>query len=82
MANGDREIKLGKPITYRIRVRGELDLEWSDWLKADSLIVASGFTIIIGVFKDQPALHSMLGKLRDLGVPLISICPVYTEENN
>ena len=79
MDSRNREILLGKSMTYRISVRGELDLEWSDWLKAESFTVDSGVTTIIGVFKDQPALHSLLGRLRDLGIPLISVCQLHTD---
>ena len=70
----------GQRKIYRIRVQGELDLEWSDWLDAESISIDNGVTAIVGIFTDQPALHSLLSKLRDLGVPLLSVCQVPTEE--
>ena len=76
MDHHDIEVKLGQPVTYRIKVLGELDITWSDWLSAESLSVGQGVTVIAGTFEDQVALHSLLEKIRNLGVPLLSVCPV------
>ena len=60
---------------YRIRVRGSLDGDWSDWF--DDLTVTSdagdGNTTISGPIPDQAALHGLLAKIRDLGLPLLSV---------
>ena len=80
MGKSKTRMGLGQPVRYRVRIRGELDLEWSDWLSAERIFSDNGYTIIIGLFTDQTALHSLLGKLRDLGVPLVSVCQMNTED--
>jgi hypothetical protein len=59
---------------YEIRVRGNLDRHWSGWF--DGLQVSSdapGQTLITGPIVDQAALHGLLAKVRDLGLPLLSV---------
>jgi hypothetical protein len=59
---------------YEIRVQGVLDSGWSAWF--DGLHITSeptGVTVIAGVVTDQAALHGLLTKIRDLGLPLVSI---------
>ena len=59
---------------YEIRVRGHLDARWSAWFDGLSLTNESdGTTVIHGPVVDQAALHGLLQKLRDAGMPLISI---------
>jgi hypothetical protein len=60
--------------TYEIRLRGELDPQWSSWF--DGLHVESarpGETVIVGPVADQAALHGLLARVRDLGMPLLSV---------
>lgn len=60
--------------TYCIRVRGRLGPEWADWFEGLSLSNAeSGETRLQGPLADQAALHGVLTKLRDLGLPLIAV---------
>ena len=61
------------PARYEIRVEGALGEEWSAWF--DGLRIASegGETVISGVIADQPALHGLLNRVRDLGICLISV---------
>jgi len=58
-----------------IRVEGVLDERWSGWF--DGLQIASqpssGVTVIAGQVADQAALHGLLAKIRDLGLPLLSV---------
>jgi hypothetical protein len=62
---------------YEIRVQGHLDARWADWFDGLSLgHVSDGTTAIDGLVADQAALHGLLQKLRDLGVPLISVARV------
>ena len=59
---------------YEIRVQGVLDDRWSAWF--DGLRVSSdqaGHTTIAGPVPDQAALHGLLAKVRDLGLPLLSV---------
>ena len=66
---------------YQIRVKGHLDEHWSDWLEGLSLThLESGETLLSGPLADQAALHGVLHKLENLGVPLIAVCRVSSEE--
>jgi hypothetical protein len=59
---------------YEIRVRGLLDESWSEWL--DGLTIEyqpQGETLLAGPVRDQAALHGLLGKIRDLGLLLVSL---------
>ena len=59
---------------YEIRIKGHLDARWSDWFDALSFTHASdGTTIIHGLVADQAALHGLLAKVRDLGLPLVAV---------
>ena len=62
------------PGRYEIRVKGHLDTRWAAWF--DGLAIAhgsDGTTIFSGLVADQAALHGLLQKIRDLGLPLISV---------
>ena len=64
---------------YEIRVRGHLDQRWTGWFDGMSLSrPADGSTVIAGVV-DQAALHGLLQRLRDLGLPLISLTSFDTD---
>jgi hypothetical protein len=59
---------------YEIRVKGNLDLKWSDWFDGFSITPVDGDeTLLIGSVADQAALHGMLHKIRDLGLPLVTV---------
>ena len=60
--------------TYEIRLEGRLDARWEAWFDGLSLTHASdGTTLIQGEIADQAALHGLLQKVRDLGLPLVSV---------
>lgn len=62
---------------YEIRVQGHLDSRWSAWLEGLSLSAENdGITVIRGSIADQSALHGLLQRLRDIGLPLISVTTV------
>ena len=66
---------------YQIKVRGILDGKWSDWF--DGLAITplpSGVTLITGPVADQAALHGVLNKIRDIGLPLLAVNRVGIEE--
>jgi hypothetical protein len=59
---------------YRVTVKGHLDNTWSEWF--DDLGITTtdnGDTILTGPVVDQTALHGVLMKIRDLGLPLLSV---------
>ncbi|GAB91758.1 hypothetical protein [Gordonia rhizosphera] len=61
---------------YEIRVAGHLDNHWEAWFDGLSITSApDGTTCLHGAIADQAALHGLLQKLRDLGIPLISLTP-------
>jgi hypothetical protein len=62
------------PARYEVRLKGHLDSRWAAWFDGLSLTNESdGTTIICGPVADQAALHGLLQKVRDLGLPLISV---------
>ena len=70
-----REIN-SEPTTYQIRIKGHLGPEWSDWFGGlDISLDGNGDTLLTGPVVDQAALHGLLRKVRDLGMPLVSISP-------
>jgi hypothetical protein len=63
-----------EPARYELRVQGVLDNRWSAWF--EGLRIASdqrGQTTITGPVADQAALHGLLAKVRDLGLPLLAV---------
>jgi len=68
-----------QPIVYQIRVKSHLSPDWKNWF--DGLTIAieeNGDTLLTGPVIDQAALYGLLKKVRDLGMPLISVNPVET----
>ena len=67
--------------TYRIHVGGHVDDRWSDWF--DGLVIerrADGTTELLGPVVDQAALHGVIARIRDLGLPLIAVEGVTASE--
>jgi hypothetical protein len=63
-----------KPTIYRIRVKGNLERRWSDWFDGFTITPQPGDeTLLVGPVADQPALHGLLSKIRDLGLPLLLV---------
>ncbi len=59
---------------YEIRVQGRLGLEWSEWFEGLTINQQpNGDSILAGPVPDQAALHGILIKIRDLGLPLLSV---------
>jgi hypothetical protein len=65
------------PGFYEIRLKGHLDDRWSDWFEGLTITLEdNGDTLLTGQVIDQAALHGLLKKVRDLGLPLVSVSPV------
>ena len=59
---------------YQIRVKGNLDRKWSDWFDGLTIMPqADDETLLTGPVADQAALHGLLAKIRDLGLPLLFV---------
>ncbi|MBN2389080.1 MAG: hypothetical protein JXR84_00055 [Anaerolineae bacterium] len=69
-----KERTSNKPALYEIRVKGNLDPQWADWFDGFTLTAQENDeTLLTGQVADQPALHGLLARIRDLGLPLLSV---------
>ena len=65
--------KSDRPMIYQIRIKGHLGPRWSGWFEGLAITQQEGGeTLLTGPVSDQAALHGLLRKVRDLGMPLIS----------
>ena len=63
----------GQPAVYQIRIQGHLGPQWTEWFGGLTITLEeSGDTLLTGPVVDQAALHGLLKKVSDLGMPLIS----------
>jgi hypothetical protein len=61
-------------VVYQIRVTGHLGREWTDWFEGLTITrEGNGETLLTGPVSDQAALHGLLRKVRDLGLPLLAV---------
>ena len=68
---------------YEICVKGHLDSRWSDWFEEfDIALTDNGETRLSGPVLDQAALYGVLIKVRDLGLPLVSVMPAPPKSSN
>lgn len=70
MTNGRQ---FDKPSIYRIKLKGGLDEKWADWFDALTVVQQKDETFLTGLVHDQAALHGLLARIRDLGLPLLLV---------
>ena len=78
-----REQDAGQPMVYQIRIKGHLGQRWLAWF--DGLTITrdpDGNTLLAGPVIDQAALHGLLKKIRDLGMPLLSVNSIGSGTHN
>ena len=72
-----------QPIVYQVRMEGHLGRQWTDWFGGLTITLEdNGDTLLTGPVVDQAALHGLLKKVRDLGMPLVSVVRVKSSEPN
>ena len=75
--NHDSTIHADQTPIYQIRLKGHLGREWAEWFGGMAVApTEDGDTLLSGPVEDQAALHGLLKKVRDLGLPLISVSPL------
>ena len=81
MANKQNNTKSPNSImVYQIKIKGHLDQQWAAWFEGLAIHQThNGETILIGPVQDQAALHGLLRKIRDLGLPLIAVSQMPTD---
>ena len=73
----NRTADTSQPTVYQIRVKGHLGSQWKDWFGGLTVTLEdNGETLLTGPVADQAALHGLLRKMRDLGMPLVSVVSV------
>jgi hypothetical protein len=66
-----------QPMVYQIRIEGHLGPQWTDWFGGLTITLENnGDTLLTGPVVDQAALHGILRKVRDLGLPLLTVSRV------
>jgi hypothetical protein len=81
--NSDPTTNPSQPVIYQIRINGHLGREWTDWFEGLTITLEEdGDTLLTGPVVDQAALHGLLKKVRDLGLPLISVIQVQLNETH
>lgn len=72
-----------QPPVYQIRVEGHLGQQWADWFEGLTItLVEDGDTLLTGSVVDQAALYGLLKKVRDIGLPLVSVNRVQIDETD
>ncbi len=82
MNNGEQIIP-DSPMIYQIRIEGHLGARWVDWFEGLTITLEEdGKTLLSGPVLDQSALYGLLKKVRDLGMPLVSLIRIQPNKEN
>ena len=78
LKNTDEHLKRSQPAKYRIKIQGKYNEIWSDWMDDLEINVIrqekrATITVLTGIVRDQAGLHGLLNRIRDLGIPLVSV---------
>lgn len=69
------------PMVYQIRLAGQLGEQWTAWFDGLTItLTANGDTLLTGPVVDQAALYGLLKKVRDLGVPLLAVTCIESDQ--
>jgi hypothetical protein len=80
MATGQQDLS---PTSYEIRIKGHLDPKWAEWFYDLALTHESdGTTTLRGPLPDQTALHSVLDRIRDMNLPLVSVTQIQPDSED
>jgi hypothetical protein len=72
-----------QPMIYQIRIKGHLGHQWTDWFEGLTITLEeNGETLLTGPVIDDAALHGLLKKVRDLGMPLLSVHRVEPDQED
>jgi hypothetical protein len=75
------ESEKAQPTVYQIRIKGHLGHEWTDWFGGLTITALdNGETLLTSAVVDQAALHGLLRKVRDVGLPLLSVVCVKPDQ--
>jgi hypothetical protein len=83
----DQRLNREQPACYEIRVQGWLGPDWSEWFDGMTIThqkerEGQPITILTGSVADQAALHGLLNKVYNLGLPLLAVYCLDTEKQN
>ena len=75
--------KAREPSVYEIRIKGHLSDHWADWFEEMAITTEpDGHTLLTGPIRDDAALHGLLKRVRDMGLPLISVNRIKPDSTN
>jgi hypothetical protein len=74
----DSATPANQALRYEIRLKGHLGRQWADWFGGMAVdLTEDGDTLLTGLVADQAALHGLLRKVRDIGIPLVSVNEIH-----